>query len=304
MKTITLAIVFLLFPFLINAQSVATYNITFTNFWNETDHSISTTFPNDAHWSKLVGANHNSSVTFLEMNGNATLGIENIAEDGNNDQFKNNEVIPNVNAEQYIDGDGLTLSSGNIIEIIGLEVSAEYPLLTLVSMIAPSPDWMIAINGINLRNLGNTAWQNSIIIDLFPYDAGTEDGSTYSTSNSESIPKGTITSIQSVAPFNNEKVARLTIELQSVLDVDNNTLNKARIFPNPSNGNVTISNIQNVAIDLVEIFNGLGKKVYNQNIQTELSSMSINLETLNSGVYFLKIRSSKGHTKTQKLVLQ
>ena len=127
MKNITLAYLVIILFFISNhifGQSTANYNITLTNYWNASDHSIGTTFPSsNAHFSKLVGVNHNDNVTFLQMGNTATLGVENIAELGSNNEFKNNEVQPAIdtnNAEQYIDGADLFLADGNTIEINGL----------------------------------------------------------------------------------------------------------------------------------------------------------------------------------------
>jgi len=52
---------------------LATYNIKFINNWNETDHGP---LPNNAHWSKLVGVNHNANIEFVKNNGTASLGVK------------------------------------------------------------------------------------------------------------------------------------------------------------------------------------------------------------------------------------
>ena len=104
MKKITLTFILcfgLLFSANILAQSAATYDINFTSTWNSSDHG---TLPGNAHWSNLVGANHNSNISFLEMGGTATTGIENVAEAGSNTVF-NSEVQSAINAgnaEQWL----------------------------------------------------------------------------------------------------------------------------------------------------------------------------------------------------------
>ena len=55
-----------------------------------------------------------------------------------------------------------------------------------------------------------TAW------DLFPYDAGTEEGTEFSLSNAATSPQGAITSIKGMGKFSNEPIATLTFTLQSV----------------------------------------------------------------------------------------
>lgn len=202
------------------AQTIATYNIVFTNFWNESDHGP---LPSNPHWSPLVGVNHNSSVTFVESGEIASQGIEDIAENGVNTNF-NNEVLLSIadgNAQQYISGSSLFLSSGSTIEINNVQINQNFPLLTLVSMIAPSPDWMIFVNGVNLRNSSNTDWQSSITIDLFVYDAGTDGGPWYTAPDVDLTPHIPINSLTGFTPFNNEKVGTLEITLQSVSNSGN-----------------------------------------------------------------------------------
>ena len=57
-------------------------------------------------------------------------------------------------------------------------------------------------------------WQPSLTVDLFPYDAGTEEGTEFSLSNAATSPQGTITSIKGTGKFSNETIATLTFTLQ------------------------------------------------------------------------------------------
>ena len=50
-------------------------------------------------------------------------------------------------------------------------------------------------------------------VDLFPYDAGTEDGEEFSLSNDPTSPQGTITSLKGQGKFSNTRMARLTFTL-------------------------------------------------------------------------------------------
>ena len=59
-------------------------------------------------------------------------------------------------------------------------------------------------------------WQPSLTVELFPYDAGTEEGTEFSPSNAATSPKGAITSIKGTGKFSNQPIASLTFTLQSV----------------------------------------------------------------------------------------
>lgn len=54
-------------------------------------------------------------------------------------------------------------------------------LVSFVSMIDPSPDWFLGVSGLDLC-LRNCTWAESKIVDLYPYDAGTDSGPTYTVS--------------------------------------------------------------------------------------------------------------------------
>jgi hypothetical protein len=285
------------------SQSVATYNIVFESFWNATDHGI---LPPSSHWSSLVGANHNSNITFLEKDGIATQGIENIAETGNITVFRDNEVNPSItngDTKKFINGGGLGSATGTI-SINGLEVSENFPLITLISMIAPSPDWMIAINSINLRNAGNTDWQDLIEIDLYAYDAGTDNGSTYNDANADVTPHIAINSLQGDPPFNNNRIGKLTITFQNTLGINSiGRVQNIKIFPNPTKGNITISNIQNTDLNSIEVYNLLGCLMKVISVKKGVSKIDLDFTSFKKGMYIVNLSDKNGVSKTQKLII-
>jgi hypothetical protein len=65
-------------------------------------------------------------------------------------------------------------------------------------MIAPSPDWFVGVSGLCLCE-GN-AWADSVIVDLFPYDAGTDGGTTYLSPDRDTDPPDPISRIEG-SPF-------------------------------------------------------------------------------------------------------
>ncbi len=302
MKKITL----LLFSFCfvamsIHSQSTATYTVTFNSIWNATDH---TSVPGSGHWSRLVGATHNTANQFLQLGANATTGIKNVAEFGSNTVFNSevNTAIANNLADQYINGPSLGTPTGDMV-ISNLQVTEDFPLLTLVSMIAPSPDWIVAINSYNLFDGGN--WVTSATIDMFAYDAGTDSGSDYTSGNIVTAPFQPISMING-APINGNKMGTLTITLESVLSVPTVDLFKSvKVYPNPSNGNVTINNPTTIALEKIEVYNVLGSKVrtFTKNLGTN-KNINLDLNTLRKGMYIVKLISDDKKTKIQRLVLQ
>ena len=190
-----------------NAQS-ATYRVTFEGKWTT---SVTTGgLPSGAHFSPLIGAVHNGSVTFWSSGGTASAGVEAVAELGATATFKS-EINAGSNALAVIEKS--LPSGGTPTATVDFTVTTAHPLVTLLSMIAPSPDWFVGVSGLSLRNAADDGWQPSLTVDLFPYDAGTEDGTEFSLNNAATSPQRTITSIKGTGKFSNQPIATLTFDL-------------------------------------------------------------------------------------------
>lgn len=57
-------------------------------------------------------------------------------------------------------------------------VDNRHHLMSLVSMIFPSPDWFVGVSSLELC-LENCSWIESMTLRLYPNDAGTDDALTY-----------------------------------------------------------------------------------------------------------------------------
>lgn len=311
-NTALLLSLLLLLSIFSSAQSVAFYDITFESVWesvadNTTDGISTIDLPPNAHWSPLVVVTHKTVHTFLMMGALASPGIESIAETGATNTFEN-EVASNSDANQVIVGSGLNSAKGTIT-INNLEVNEEFPLISLASMIAPSPDWFIAINGENLRsgNLGmNNGWKATFSLDLYPYDAGTEDGDMYSLINPETNPVGVISTLSNISPFNDRKIGTITFTYKSsTLGVENEfSLKNLTIHPNPTKDFITISNIQNTQLNSVKIYNVLGRLVTTKQVASNLLELKIDLTHLSKGIYLLTLTDVNGATASEKIVLK
>ncbi len=223
-KTLPLLLILAIWSFFsvqqVRAQNStsATYNVTFTSNWSTAAHP-NRNFPSNDHWSPLVGATHTEGVHYWSRGGMATTGFKNIAETGAHTRFRSEveQSIQSGAANQYINGGPLATGLGNI-SITSLEVDADFPLLTLISMIAPSPDWVIAVDGISLLD-DDGKWVVSQTIDLYPYDAGTDSGTEYGSPNQVTNPQASIGSLKGQYPFSDEKIGTLTIQLVTA-DID------------------------------------------------------------------------------------
>lgn len=90
------------------------------------------------------------------------------------------EIQTAIEAEEaltIIQGNGLETSTGTVI-IEEFPVNTNFPLVTLTSMTAPSPDWFVGVSGLSLLD-EQGQWVQERQVVLVPYDAGTDDGDSY-----------------------------------------------------------------------------------------------------------------------------
>lgn len=195
------------------AQDSANYKMTFQGLWT-TDDIVDDRLPSGAHFTTVVGAKHNSSTSLWTPGGTASRGIENVAELGSTSALLT-EISNNPNTGGAITA-GSSFISPTASVSTTLTVNSSHPLVTVLSMIAPTPDWFVGVDSLSLYENG---WRNRVQVDLYPYDAGTEDGSEWSLNNPATSPQGRIESISGKEKFKSNALARLTFEIQSALEV-------------------------------------------------------------------------------------
>ena len=185
----------------------AAYRVVFDASWGPATHPNN--FPPGPHFSPLIGAVHDDGVSFWARDGTATPGIESMAETGGTSTLAS-EIRAGIpaNTLSVINGSGIGRSPGaaTISEVV---VAQEYPLVTLVTMIAPSPDWFVGVSGLSLMDQSGQ-WVEELEVTLFPYDSGTDDGASYTSANADSSPKQPIRSIRGMAPFSDAPIGTFT----------------------------------------------------------------------------------------------
>ena len=170
----------------------AEYRLTFTGGWTLKP------LPGNAHFSPLVGATHAEADAIFAAGGLASPGVENVAELGTT-----GVIVSEINSG-VADGSlgSLILRPGNVgpaqTVIVDFVATPEYSLVTMLSMIAPSPDWFVGLHDFDLRPDG--VWLDEVTLELNSYDAGTENGSTFSLSNPATVPQSFILPLDDVEP--------------------------------------------------------------------------------------------------------
>ena len=188
-------------------------NLTFDAVWSSETHPIE--FPASAHFSGLVGGTHHDGVSFWQPGGFATPGIRSMAETGSKTLLLGEvqDAVDNGTADAAISGGSIPLSPG--VVDVDFPVTLEFPLATVVSMIAPSPDWFVGIHGLSLFEQGR--WNETTVVQLPPYDAGTDSGTTFTSPDNPTTPAETITMIAQDPFPNSTSLGTFTITCVSDL---------------------------------------------------------------------------------------
>lgn len=157
------------------------YVITFEHTWD--GDSFPTGFPANPHFSPLVGATHNQqAVIWRPQDQPATAGLEQVAETGKTSTFT--AELNQLKQQGYVDA--IFKSTGGVSpgkQSITVALSEQFPLLSAISMIAPSPDWFVGVRDVNLFT--GSGWIERLELDLKLYDSGTDTGVTFTSPDSD-----------------------------------------------------------------------------------------------------------------------
>lgn len=178
--------------FRIVSDFTAQYQVVFNATWSQ--QTLPTNWPGGAaHFSGLVGGTHNANVHFWHDGETASEGIRLMAELGQKTTLLN-EIVPaiaNGTAQFQLSGGGISPSPGSVSLTFAQPMSRDFPLVTLVSMIAPSPDWFVGVDSLNL--IENGQWVTNKVVTLYGKDAGTDSGVTFTSPDQVTVPRGVVT---------------------------------------------------------------------------------------------------------------
>ena len=164
------------------------YTATFEAVWSNETHP--TDFPTGPHFSGLIGLTHDGESSLFSVGELATTGIKDMAELGSKINLISqiNLLIEAGSGQNLISGGGIGVSPGSVS--VDFDIESSHPYVTITSMLAPSPDWFIAIRNINL--IENNAWIDSMTLQVGIYDAGTDSGSSFASPNLVTSPPESI----------------------------------------------------------------------------------------------------------------
>jgi len=172
------------------AMAPAEYTVIVKSTWTKENHPFEYPSSNPVsgpHFSGTIGAAHNASYAIFAEGSSPTPGLERLSEQG-----KHDPLDAEINAATAAGTAGPLFQTGPLREfadsLVGsVQVDSAHPMVSLVMMVAPSPDWFTGVSNVNLMEGGG--WVATKTIDLLAYDSGGDDGTTYKASDKDANPK-------------------------------------------------------------------------------------------------------------------
>ncbi|KAK0080598.1 hypothetical protein PV325_013676 [Microctonus aethiopoides] len=178
----------------------AKYSLIMEGIWSNITHPKD--FPFSAwltHFSDLIGASHESSFSFWGQDHIATDGFRQLAEWGSATGLETELRAKSRHLRTLVKAAGLWYPNVNTNTSTNFRVDRKHPLLSVASMLGPSPDWVVGVSKLNLCEK-NCTWKKSMVINLYPWDSGTDNGISYMSPNSETKPREKMKPITSFYP--------------------------------------------------------------------------------------------------------
>jgi Spondin_N len=189
MKTISLVLILAVFFYsckkddtvAVSFFSEARYAVTITGQWK----SPAFTVPGGAHYTTFIGMVHNSNGQLWKEGRKATYGMEVLAETGGGGPILS-EIDSTIRVKSALSL--LLFVAPSTIGSSGVNFycNTNYSRVSFASMLGPTPDWFVGVSDIEL--FSNNKWVGDTTINLYAYDAGTEDGDVFGYSNPPSVP--------------------------------------------------------------------------------------------------------------------
>lgn len=177
--------------FRIVGDYTARFEVHFDAIWSPQTHPGA--WPANAHWSGPVGGVHNGNVHFWREGETASEGIRLMAERGQQASLaaEIQAAVPAGKAYFTLTANGLGSPAQQVITF-PKATTRDFPLLTLCSMIAPSPDWFVGVAGLSLVGADNE-WIQEQTVALDGFDAGTDSGADFTSPDQVTNPRGVVT---------------------------------------------------------------------------------------------------------------
>lgn len=159
-----------------SATDFESYRVTFISKWTSTN--FPTNFPPNPHFSPPVVVTHSDQTQIWGPNVDVSNGVQQVAETGGTSIIRS-EIT--AKGKSVIGETKIGTGPGNSSSSVTIKATEDFPLLSVITMVAPSPDWVVGVHDLSLRE--NADWIESKTIELEVYDVGTDSGARFTSGN-------------------------------------------------------------------------------------------------------------------------
>lgn len=177
----------------------AKYEVSFEGLWSRQTHPKDFPEGENTRFSDVIGASHTSEYRFWVYGGTASEGLREVAELGSTRTLESELKSQSQHIRTIIKARGIAYPNVTGKTFAVFRVDSRHHLISLVSMIMPSPDWIVGVSGLELC-LTNCTWVETYVRNLYPWDAGTDSGVTYLSPDNKTEPKDRIRRITAAFP--------------------------------------------------------------------------------------------------------
>ncbi|XP_044730866.1 spondin-1-like isoform X3 [Chrysoperla carnea] len=180
----------------------AKYEMIFEGLWSRQTHPKN--FPNnswEAKFSDVIGASHSAEYQFWQYGKSAGEGLHEVAANGTTKMLESEFKNVSNHIRTIIKARGISYPNVTAKTFAVFRVNNKHHLISLVSKIIPSPDWIVGVSSLELC-LANCSWAEKKELSLYPWDAGTEDGISYKSNPIPTYPRDIIRRISTSFPAN------------------------------------------------------------------------------------------------------
>ncbi|XP_057653366.1 spondin-1-like [Diorhabda carinulata] len=164
------------------ACSEAKYEIAFEGRWTRNTHPRN--FPSDVwstKFSDIIGASHRKSHSFWNEQQLASEGLKELAETGSTYTVESEIKKKGTNIRTIIKARGLQHPNITESSYAVFRVDSKNHQVSIATKIIPSPDWFVGVSNFELCQ-SDCTWIESYTLNLYPIDAGIDDGIGYMSS--------------------------------------------------------------------------------------------------------------------------
>lgn len=167
----------------------AKYELVFEGLWSKYTHPDD--FPENywlAYFSDIIGASHSNDFQMWAKDSLASDGVKELAELGSTKKLESELKHVSSKTRTIIKARELRYPTLNSKTSAVFRTDKHHHLVSILSKLGPSPDWMVGVSGLELCQLDCT-WAAQRVVNLYLWDAGTDSGNSFTSPDAPTQPQ-------------------------------------------------------------------------------------------------------------------